>query len=127
MIGMQKNSTGSRDQIFFKKIWPKFYRINFWESHKISIRSKTTFRSYYKKIDADGLVGPPAPCPLPPPPSLHRVKSLSQEFDSNVLDLIKKKGFYLYEYMINFEKIKKKLPHKKRFYSLLNELVAKNK
>ena len=33
----------------------------------------------------------------------------SQEFDNNVLDLVKKKGFYPYEYMINFEKFKEEL------------------
>ena len=31
---------------------------------------------------------------------------LSQEFDSNILDLVKQKGFYPYEYMSNFEKFK---------------------
>ena len=29
-------------------------------------------------------------------------KSLSQEFDNNVLDLVKQKGFYPYEYVTNF-------------------------
>ena len=28
---------------------------------------------------------------------------LSQEFDNNVLDLVKQKGFYLYEYNSDFE------------------------
>ena len=31
-------------------------------------------------------------------------KYLSQEFDNNVLDLVKQKGFYPYEYMSDFEK-----------------------
>ena len=31
---------------------------------------------------------------------------LSQEFDNNILDLVKQKGFYPYEYMIDFEKFK---------------------
>ena len=31
-------------------------------------------------------------------------KYLSQEFDNNVLDLVKQKGFYPYEYMSHFEK-----------------------
>ena len=34
-------------------------------------------------------------------------KYLSKEFDNNVLDLVKHKGFYPYEYMSNFEKFKK--------------------
>ena len=36
-------------------------------------------------------------------------KYLSQEFDSNVLDLLKQKGFDPYEYMIDFEKFKEEL------------------
>ena len=31
------------------------------------------------------------------------MKYLSQEFDNNVFDLIKQKGFYPYEYLSNFE------------------------
>ena len=34
-------------------------------------------------------------------------KYLSKEFDNNVLDLVKRKGFYPYEYMSDFEKFKK--------------------
>ena len=33
--------------------------------------------------------------------------NLSQEFDSNVLDLVKQKGFYQYEYMSSFNKFSK--------------------
>ena len=33
-------------------------------------------------------------------------KYLSQEFDDKVLDLVKEKGFYTYEYMSDFEKCK---------------------
>ena len=33
-------------------------------------------------------------------------KYLSQDFDSKVLHLVKQKGFYLYEYMSDFEKFK---------------------
>ena len=53
---------------------------------------------------------------------------MSQEFDNNVLDLVKQKEFYLYEYMTNFEKIKEELPSKGNFYSLLTDknLVTKN-
>ena len=34
---------------------------------------------------------------------------LSQEFHSNVLDLVKQKGFYPHEYMSDFEKFKEEL------------------
>ena len=33
-------------------------------------------------------------------------KYLSQEFDNNVLDIVKQKRFYPYEYMSDFEKCK---------------------
>ena len=42
-------------------------------------------------------------------------KYLSQKFDSNVLDLVKQKGFYPYDYMNDFEKFKEKLPGKEKF------------
>ena len=48
-------------------------------------------------------------------------KYLSQEFDNNVLDLVKQKRFYLYEYMTNFEKFKEKLLNKGKFYSSLTD------
>ena len=37
---------------------------------------------------------------------------LSQEFDNNVLDVVKQKGFYPQEYMRDFEKFKEELPSK---------------
>ena len=40
---------------------------------------------------------------------------MSQEFDNNVLDLVKQKGCYPYEYMSDFEKFKEQLPVKKSF------------
>ena len=46
-------------------------------------------------------------------------KYLSQEFDNIVLDLVKQKRFYPYEYISNFEKFKEELPSKEKFYSLL--------
>ena len=46
-------------------------------------------------------------------------KYSSQEFYSNVLDLVKQKEFYPYEYMSNFEKFKEKLPSKEKFSSYL--------
>ena len=42
---------------------------------------------------------------------------MSQEF--HVLYLVKKKGFYPYEFTSDFEKLKKQLPSKENFYSLL--------
>ena len=54
-------------------------------------------------------------------------KYLSQEFDSVVLDLVKQKGFYPYEYMSNFEKFKEKLPSKEKFYSSLKDKNISNK
>ena len=44
-------------------------------------------------------------------------KYQSQEFDYNVLDLVKQKGFYRYEYMSDSEKFKEQLRSKERFYS----------
>ena len=47
-------------------------------------------------------------------------KYFSQEFDNNVLDLVKWKGFYPYEkYMSDFGKFKEQLPSKEKLYSLL--------
>ena len=44
---------------------------------------------------------------------------MSQEFDSDVSHLVKQKGFYAYNYMNSFEKLKEELVSKKKFYSLL--------
>ena len=46
-------------------------------------------------------------------------KYLTQEFDNNVLDIVKEQGFYPYEYMSDFEKFKKELLSKEKFYSSL--------
>ena len=43
----------------------------------------------------------------------------SQKFDNNVLDLVKKKEFYYFEYMADFEKLKEKLRSKEKIYSYL--------
>ena len=53
---------------------------------------------------------------------------MSQEIDNNVLDLIKQKGFYPYEYMSDFEKLKGELPCKEKFNSSLTDkkIAAKN-
>ena len=40
-------------------------------------------------------------------------KYFSQEFDNNILHLVKQKEFYPYEYMSDFEKFKEELPRKK--------------
>ena len=47
-------------------------------------------------------------------------KYFSQEFENNVLDLVKQKGFYPFEYMSDFEKFKKELSSKEKFYSFVN-------
>ena len=44
---------------------------------------------------------------------------MCQEFDNNVLDLVKQKGFYPYEYIRDFEKFKEDLVSKENFYSSL--------
>ena len=44
---------------------------------------------------------------------------MSQEFDNKVLDLVKQKGLYPYEYMSNFEKFEEEFPSKGKFYSSL--------
>ena len=41
-------------------------------------------------------------------------KNLNQEFDSNILNLVKRKGFYPYEYISVFEKFEEKLPSKEK-------------
>ena len=41
-------------------------------------------------------------------------KYLSQAFDNNVLDLVKQKGFYLYEYISDFKNFKEQRISKKR-------------
>ena len=45
---------------------------------------------------------------------------MSHEFDNNVLDLVKQKRFYPYEYISDFEWFKERLPRKEKFYSSLN-------
>ena len=44
---------------------------------------------------------------------------MSQEFDNNILDLLKQKGFYPYEHMSDFEKFEEELLKKEKFYSSL--------
>ena len=46
---------------------------------------------------------------------------MSQEFDNNVLDWIKQKWFYTYEYMTYFETFKEKWSSKKKYYSSLTD------
>ena len=45
-------------------------------------------------------------------------KDLSQEFDNNVLDLVKQKTFYAYEYMTDFKILQIKYQAKKIFIVL---------
>ena len=53
---------------------------------------------------------------------------LVEEFDSNVLGLVKEKGFYAYEYayeyMRGFEKFKEQLSKKENFYSLTGKKIV---
>ena len=44
---------------------------------------------------------------------------MSQELGNNVLDLIKQKGFYPYEYTDDFEKFKEEMLSKEKFYGSL--------
>ena len=52
---------------------------------------------------------------------------LSQEFNTNVLDLLKKKGFFSYDYWNSFEIFKEGLPSKDKSYDtfLIVKLVLK--
>ena len=52
---------------------------------------------------------------------------LIQEFDNNVLDLFKQRGFYLYKYMSNFEKFQEELPSKETFYTSLTDRKTTDK
>ena len=52
---------------------------------------------------------------------------MSQEFDNNVSDLVKQKGFYPYGYMADFIKFKGRLPSKEKFCSSLNAKKISNK
>ena len=50
---------------------------------------------------------------------------MSQEFNNNVLDLVKQERFYPYEYVSDFTKFKEELPNKEKFYSsLTNQEVS---
>ena len=49
-------------------------------------------------------------------------KYLSQEFSGDVLELVKQKGVYPYEYMDSFEKLfEKKLPDRYDFFSSIKD------
>ena len=55
-------------------------------------------------------------------------KYLSQEFDTEVLDLVQQNGFYSYKYMYDFETFNETLPRKKSFivYQVRKELITKS-
>ena len=55
------------------------------------------------------------------------LKYLSQEFDNNVLDLVKKKRISPYEYMSGFEKFKEELLSKESFCSSLTKRKINDK
>ena len=46
---------------------------------------------------------------------------MSQKIENNVLDVVKQEGFYPYEYMSDFEKLKEELLSKGKFYSSLTD------
>ena len=52
---------------------------------------------------------------------------MNQEFDNNVLDLVKQKGFYRHEYVSNFGKVKKELPSKENICSSLTDTKITDK
>ena len=56
------------------------------------------------------------------------LKYLGLEFDTNVLILVKQKGFYSYECVSEFKKFNEELPSKRKLYSLLtgNKIVIKS-
>ena len=54
-------------------------------------------------------------------------KHLSQKFDRKVLDLVKQKRFYSYEYMCNFEKFNETPSSNNDFYSSLSGEEISNK
>ena len=58
------------------------------------------------------------------PNRLEKYKSFSI---NNVLDLVKRKGFYPYEYMTDFKKFKEQLPSKGKFYISLTGKIISNK
>ena len=54
-------------------------------------------------------------------------KYLSQEFDNNVLYLVKQNGFYPYEYISEFKKFKEELGCKEKFYSSSTDIKTTGK
>ena len=48
---------------------------------------------------------------------------MNQEFDNNIKDLVKQKGFCPYDYISAFEKSKEQLPGQKKFYSSLTSKI----
>ena len=53
---------------------------------------------------------------------------MSQELKANVLDLLRKKEFFPYDYWDSFEKSKEGLTGKDKFYNMLTncEIIGKN-
>ena len=54
-------------------------------------------------------------------------KHFSQEFNNNVLDLLKQKGFYPSEFMNNCEKFKEDLPSKEKICCSLTDRIICDK
>ena len=58
---------------------------------------------------------------------IDKFQFLSSSLDSFQLNLVKKKGFYPYEYMGDFGKFKEELPSKEKFYSSLTDIKVIDK
>ena len=52
---------------------------------------------------------------------------MSQEFETNILDLVMQKRFYRYEFMSSFEIFKAELRLKEKFYSALTSRKISDK
>ena len=50
---------------------------------------------------------------------------MSQEFDNNILDLVRQNEFCPYEYMSDSEKFMEELPSREKFYSSLTDVFEK--
>ena len=55
-------------------------------------------------------------------------KYSNQEFDNKTFNLVEGKGFFIYEFVTDFENFKEEFPSKEKFYSYLTDgnLLIKN-
>ena len=59
--------------------------------------------------------------------SKNNFKHLRQEFENNVSNLVKRKRFYPYGYMNNFEKLKEELSSIEKLFSSLTSKIINEK